>query len=813
MNKTVSEDYMELFPYDTPRDPQIDGMKTIGDATRNSGVVLMEGACGTGKTLTALVPYLAASRNPDSDVDQVLIVTSVKQQMDAFQDEVERINAQIPEDQDPVTALTLVGLPDLHPYVEQELITEDIYQNIDGLREGARMLVADYGYSYTELHENALSSTSDYKYGNSIPSINNIEYDPYYAKYRDATDDAEDEDEILNAIPFNTQHAGLLSAEDIRDICARNGVCPHSMMRLSLEYIDLVIGNYNHIFDPKTVERVSSPLINDNTVTVFDEAHNLVPRVRNFLSYEASTASIQKSVNELDELVLFSELADLDQKTIRQICNAAASETSIPQNIQEHSRLVDRVDNITGAVGNIAETPDDIVKGVSKFESGMKTVDVSKTDIVDFKDFLDNIVRFIHKRIQEQDSLYEGLDIPLRDPEDPGIDKLTRWALVSADCSKETGKKGNLIGNLAAFIRDEVTDDNVKPQTNARSVGELIAHWFKKDNTSYYRSIEIDERFSFVGSEDYRWQEDNIARLKLHNCIPKSEISEVLGYFKSCVLMSATLEPLDVYKHTTGVSELDCPVYTNTYGLEFPEDNRLTLGVTANKFKHSNRGSAFTNRGANTNNETRKQYQNTVFNIVESTPGNVLVAMPSYNEAEWIGSLLQQSYLCDSDDVYIDDKSDNLDAEQTSDMKEEFFESDSGVLVTGARGTLVEGVDYVGDRLNAVVVCGVPITDVRSNYKQAIQAAYGEVFSNQEPNGFTLAFTIPAVRKARQAIGRVIRSDTDIGVRAFVDSRYTNTSDWDSVHEFLGPDEKEEMALVDPDNVDIRAESFWNMHT
>lgn len=107
----------DLFPYDEPRKAQEEGMKIIKKAMTNNGIVPMEGACGTGKTLTALVPSLSYALNKNTTPQRVLIVTSVKQQMAAFQDEIKRINENKSAETEPVTAITLVSVPDLHPYV------------------------------------------------------------------------------------------------------------------------------------------------------------------------------------------------------------------------------------------------------------------------------------------------------------------------------------------------------------------------------------------------------------------------------------------------------------------------------------------------------------------------------------------------------------------------------------------------------------------------------------------------------------------------------------------------------------------------
>jgi DNA excision repair protein ERCC-2 len=76
-------------------------------------------------------------------------------------------------------------------------------------------------------------------------------------------------------------------------------------------------------------------------------------------------------------------------------------------------------------------------------------------------------------------------------------------------------------------------------------------------------------------------------------------------------------------------------------------------------------------------------------------------------------------------------------------------------------------------------------------------------------SGFETALTVPAVRKARQAIGRVIRGPSEVGIRAFVDARYARES-WDGVRGYLPPAEREEFDPVSPDMLRYGVERFWS---
>jgi DNA excision repair protein ERCC-2 len=273
--------------------------------------------------------------------------------------------------------------------------------------------------------------------------------------------------------------------------------------------------------------------------------------------------------------------------------------------------------------------------------------------------------------------------------------------------------------------------------------------------------------------------------------------------------MSATLEPIDVYREVTGIDELEAagrPVLEAQFGLSFPEENRMSFSVEAPAFKYKNKGQPFGYQdNPRTDNEVRQSYAQAIYSVVQTTPGNVLIVMPSYSEAKWAGTLLKYNDDIEASRILIDESSSNTETEA---MKRKFFRSDDAVLVTGALGTLTEGVDYKGDRLSAVVVCGVPIENTRNIYAKAVRTAYDFEFGRS--NGFEYAFTVPAVHKVRQALGRVIRTDDDVGVRVLIDERYTENAGWDGVRDLLSPDERREFQDLDPDGLLPQLRGFWD---
>jgi DNA excision repair protein ERCC-2 len=84
--------------------------------------------------------------------------------------------------------------------------------------------------------------------------------------------------------------------------------------------------------------------------------------------------------------------------------------------------------------------------------------------------------------------------------------------------------------------------------------------------------------------------------------------------------------------------------------------------------------------------------------------------------------------------------------------------------------------------------------------------AYDRAFG-ADGRGFETALTVPAVRKARQAVGRVIRGPDERGVRVFVDARYARDR-WNGVREYFPEWEREEFQAVSPDMLSLGLDRF-----
>ena len=775
-----------IFGPAEPYDEQVDGIEAAVETAREEGFLALEGACGTGKTMLALTAGIHLVRDPNSRFERVFVLTSVKQQLRQFEADLRTINANLPADWRPVSAMTLVGKADVCPYNlagAGDIDDDTVYERCEGLRERTRGLTEETtadalaaaarsqqvgladsasasgdggGATYLE----AAGEPTPYPRDTPEAAERDVEYCPFYAQF---LADLPEDGHPSEAVPFDPTGMGLVEPEDLVSLAAGHGSCPHSVMGALLPELEVLVGNYYHAFDPTTVRAFTGDLVDEDTFVVCDEAHMLEPRVRELAGDSVSDRALSDAQAELSRVI--QPLAAVEE--------AGADAHHGGDARRQAATIREVLDDTDVTLGGLRDTRRFL--DALEEELGARVTDHLDAESPGWRGDLPDL---------------EDAEIPLRDPEEPGVDDVTAWAERNGfDAAVWT--RAESVGAVVARVLNTLDEDDTRRA--APAVGRTLSTWYRADHTDFFREILLDRTWDETRPPE-SWRRAYTARYALHNCLPAGAIGERLAEFGGGVLMSATLAPLDVFAEVTGLRHLertaDRPIVERTYGLEFPDEHRASLALATPKFTYADRGDP------DADTEPRHAHARAIRQVAAS-PGNVLVGMSSYREAEWAADVLAD---CDKE-VLVDASTDDVATEQ---LKREFFAGDPKVLVTSLRGTLTEGVDYRGDRLSAAIVCGVPIINTASPRTRAVRTAYDRAFGD----GFRDALAVPAVRKARQAVGRVIRGPDERGVRVLCDERYARDS-WDSMRELLGAAEREEFDPVSPDMFEYALERFW----
>jgi DNA excision repair protein ERCC-2 len=153
-----------------------------------------------------------------------------------------------------------------------------------------------------------------------------------------------------------------------------------------------------------------------------------------------------------------------------------------------------------------------------------------------------------------------------------------------------------------------------------------------------------------------------------------------------------------------------------------------------------------------------------VADIADATEGNYLALFPSYVFLREVAERMPPT----RKNVMIQ-RSDMTDYERKAVLDILRDKPRRGNLILAVSGGMyAEGIDYQGDMLSGVMVVGPALPTV--SFEQELLKQY---YDEQYGAGFEFAYLIPGMTRVVQSAGRVIRSETDIGVIALFCRRFT----------------------------------------
>ncbi|RKD93792.1 ATP-dependent DNA helicase [Halopiger aswanensis] len=709
--------YMRFFPYDQPYENQREAMDRIHNALVRGQNVLFEGACGTGKTLSSLVPALEVAREQDKTV---VITTNVHQQMRQFVAEARAITRE-----ENIRAVVFKG--------KGSMCHIDVgYEECQALRDNTRALVdAERDKQQLERRQRELLAESQEGDGSAadarsavMDELENIE---------ERLEDLEDQnvcDYYRNNLTENTDDffgwlfEDVRTPDDIYEYAEQQHLCGYELLKEGIEGVDLVVCNYHHLLDPMIREQFFRWLGRDpeDVIAVFDEAHNVEDAARDHATQHCSERTFDAALDEL---------ADADDPRSEDAANVLSA---------FHRALV--------------ETYEDSFGFGEREQIGENWEDVPIAN-EDRKDdlTLEFLQRYSGRGIQEDLEAAMKLGQEL----DQQYEEAYREGETATRTECQTLQ-------AAAFVSAWMSEGSKEGQYPVVSVT---------------RDAGTDEIYG---------------RAELYTCLPRQVTGQLFEEVYATVLMSATLQPFDVTEDVLGLED---PV-TMAYGLQFPEENRRTYAVETPPLFASDRDDP----------AVQEEVTDAIYDAARMTPGNTLAFFPNYGEAERYADRLERRLGGDRK-LYVDEP-----GVAVEELRQEFVADDNAVLCTSLWGTLAEGVSFDGDDAHTVLVVGVPYPHL-DDRAEAVQEAYDAAFDGTE-TGWRYAVEIPTVRKTRQALGRVLRSPEDVGVRALLDRRYSRSAKSDlgrySVNGTFPHEEREELIDIGPEKLKFAMRNFYGDH-
>jgi DNA excision repair protein ERCC-2 len=315
--------------------------------------------------------------------------------------------------------------------------------------------------------------------------------------------------------------------------------------------------------------------------------------------------------------------------------------------------------------------------------------------------------------------------------------------------------------------------------------------WLVQNNAGSFREELLEFYFKALAfnrtAENYDQRyvtcfEPELDRLKLFCIDPSNLIRQTFGQVRAAVLFSATLKPLEYYRESLGGEATDAAL---TLDSPFPAKNLLLM--VQDRVATTFRARA----------DSYAKLAEGIAAVAGAKNGNYLVYFPSY---EYLTQVLH-TFCAEFPEIRVmAQKSGMSEGEREEFLRQ--FEADPGRTLVGFAvlgGIFGEGIDLVGERLIGVIVVGIGLPQLYME-RDLIR----EYWQNLGRAGFDYAYTFPGMNRVMQAVGRLIRTETDRGTALLIDERYGRRS-----QRILFPGWWQTKVTRSEQDVEAECEAFW----
>ncbi len=237
--------------------------------------------------------------------------------------------------------------------------------------------------------------------------------------------------------------------------------------------------------------------------------------------------------------------------------------------------------------------------------------------------------------------------------------------------------------------------------------------------------------------------------IKITCCDASEMIRPKFDKFEQVIAFSATLKPFDYYSKLSGLESPRLEI--SEFHSPFEKEKRKILVIPQISTKYSDRERNY------------GRIAETLQKVMSLRQGNYLAFFPSFDFMERTFQKLEKP-----ESFQVIRQSRYMKNDDVMNVLEELKSERTPTLLMGVQGGVFsEGVDYPGDMVIGAFIIGPPLPNFdfeREGIKDFYQQRYQK--------GFDYAYTYPAMAKAVQAAGRVIRSEKDRGIIILMDDRF-----------------------------------------
>ena len=330
------------------------------------------------------------------------------------------------------------------------------------------------------------------------------------------------------------------------------------------------------------------------------------------------------------------------------------------------------------------------------------------------------------------------------------IEVYTTWLSKKLEIEIDFARGRQLIYNIAVYfsdlgelIRDKLLTIGKRPRSYIGKLGDFFVR-------AYYLSSDPSVHF-FVERNGEK------IRFRLIN-FDAEILARVLENFYTSIHMSGTLKHFESYRVDLGLEntiEVDVEA-------SFIEINRAVFyypRVTTRYEDYIRAPDKIVN-----------EIQEAIYKLLEDVYANTIVLFPSY---EWLERIIDEKFMTALDKIkpgrYFIETKDKKPREMHEEIETFKKLKKEGAVFFGVfGGRLGEGMNFPHDELRLLVIVGLPYPKPDA-YQRALLHYYALKYG--EEKAWEYAYESQMIRKILQALGRLVRDETDFGIAVILDSR------------------------------------------
>ncbi|KAG9510359.1 Regulator of telomere elongation helicase 1-like protein, partial [Fragariocoptes setiger] len=558
--------------------------------------------------------------------------------------------------------------------------------------------------------------------------------------------------------------------EDLVTFGRKNQCCPYyASRRFAEKKASIVFTPYNYVLDP-ALRKIQSVKL-DNSVIIFDEAHNIENILEECVSGDLRKShlkAIQNCVSYLPKKI--NDCLNFQKHGLERTGYNPRSDIVDEVPKKGSSKKAEKEEKPNPILEIIEKLTTDRLEQVRRYSSLLETriVTAMKYDSSCSIDHVYAIFEDCEIGFGTADMIVETLD------------NMASFLSVAGVQSP------NLVATFVAGITAlSATVGLVYPQ------GFISGLKMKEHRTNFarnYRAYLTSIRDENNGYESYNSPEppkDWIFQLWCLN--PAVGLKLLLDSTciepRSFIITSGTLAPLDCLRNELGLPfkvELEAPHVIDRSQMDVILVSRSPTNKPLVVNYENLKSPLFV-----------KELGDTIVKLIETLPHGVLLFFSSYGSMNrmipyWKKTLAWNKMMAHKD-LFVEPKSKEEFSTTIASYKRKIDENNRGAVFFGiCRGKLSEGINLYGNYCRTVIVVGLPFPstqDPRVNMKKE----YCDQHNKSLPG--RLWYMLQMQRALNQTIGRAIRSSTDIGLVLLCDERYSslksNLSKW--IQPFYNP--------------------------